>query len=372
MEIFHNTTGSSNETLEDGVILERIHRDLVADFIPLMVWLGVASVIGIVGNIVTIIFHGWKSRPSSTMVFITWLAAADLLVCLLMIEQILDLHLNVYFTSPVHCKAKYFFIYVGVYWSCMSLTLISVDRFKKVCRPISKQFSEKSSRYASMIVVLISIIVSLRIVFALDISEVEVITTDGSGQTAVGHDCYFTNDIDLKTFVSVCHAIDFLFLLFCLTTMLICYGRLFVHIKKHTEQMADWNGGAAIVSSTSHKADSALENADRRITIMMALITVWFIICYIPYVAINLYFKFNSSSIHRDVLNMGIQFALRLPYLNSVINPIVFICLNPKYRYFVKHQLCKCKEMSTSNNEQNEMSGNTLLSLSNQTTFNLR
>ncbi|KAH3694636.1 kappa-type opioid receptor-like [Dreissena polymorpha] len=345
MESFHNTSGSYNETLENDVILERIHRDLITGLIPLMVWLVMAGVIGMAGNIVTIIFHGWKSRPSSTMVFITWLAAADLLVCLLMIEQIVDLHLNVYFTNPVYCKTKYFFIYVGIYWSGMSLTLISVDRFKKVCRPISQQFSEKSSKYASMIVVLIAFILSLRIVFAFDISEVEVNTTDGSGQTAVGHDCYFTNDIDLIPFVSVCHVIDFLFLLLCLTTMLICYGHLFVHIRKHIEQMADRTGGVAIVSSASHKADSALENADRRITIMMALISVLCMICYVPYIVINLYLEFSSNSAHRDVLNIGIEFALRLPYLNSVINPIVFLCLNPKYRSFVKHQLCKCKGM---------------------------
>ncbi|KAH3829963.1 hypothetical protein DPMN_103196 [Dreissena polymorpha] len=369
MEVSHNESMSLNETFDSQAVLQRIHDYLVTSYLPLMIWLGITCVIGVLGNIETIVFYGWNTKASSTKIFITWLAASDLLVCAMMIDQIVELNINVHFSNRHHCKIRYFIEYAGIYSSGILLTIISVDRFRKVCRFSKKQFSIKSTQCASSITVCLCVLFNLRLLFLIDVVDVPVPTLSDPIQTAVvvdvpvptlsdpiqtavGHDCSFSKDPDLSTLVFVSHAADFIFLLACLTIMTICYGRLYFHIRKHSQQLSSYIAQARFKNSsdpvmrsiTTCQSENAsvfhsLGDAERRLTHMMALKALWFVLCYVPYLVLSVFLEFNNESERSFVLRPGVQFALRLPHFNSVINPIVFILLNPQYRSFVRRQV---------------------------------
>ncbi|XP_052761838.1 uncharacterized protein LOC128204463 [Mya arenaria] len=78
---------------------------------------------------------------------------------------------------------------------------------------------------------------------------------------------------------------------------------------------------------------------DRKIAIMLLAVTVGFVVCFTPYFAAT--FTLRSESRDYDLeLSPAIQVALRMPFMNSVINPIIFYACDTKFRYFAKY-CCK-------------------------------
>lgn len=89
--------------------------------------------------------------------------------------------------------------------------------------------------------------------------------------------------------------------------------------------------------------------SERSLTIMMFAVTVGFIICFTPYFIVSVGIRITSATKESE-LDTGIQFALRSPFWNSVINPIIFCVFNTHYRRYVKEIFTKCKVSEVSIN----------------------
>ena len=79
-----------------------------------------------------------------------------------------------------------------------------------------------------------------------------------------------------------------------------------------------------------------------KLTIMTIVITIIFILSYIPYFIVILYSNLVLK-IPRYELNVGIQIIFRFFIINCATNPYVFLIFNSAFRRFVNGFLC-CKK----------------------------
>jgi hypothetical protein len=79
-----------------------------------------------------------------------------------------------------------------------------------------------------------------------------------------------------------------------------------------------------------------------KLSLMMFAVSMIFILCFTPYFAIRIFITvLLDSKIDYD-LNAGLQFGLKLPYINSVFNPIVYYIFNPNFRRYIFGCFGKC------------------------------
>jgi hypothetical protein len=79
-----------------------------------------------------------------------------------------------------------------------------------------------------------------------------------------------------------------------------------------------------------------------KITFMMFAVSMIFILCFTPYFAIRIFIRIVLHSGKEYDFSAGIQFALKLPYVNSAFNPIIYYIFNPNLRRYVYVRLTKC------------------------------
>jgi hypothetical protein len=79
-----------------------------------------------------------------------------------------------------------------------------------------------------------------------------------------------------------------------------------------------------------------------KLTLMMFTVSMIFILCFTPYFAIRVFITILLDSKKDYISNAGLQFALKLPYINSVFNPIIYYIFNPNFRRYIVGCFGKC------------------------------
>lgn len=396
--------------------LAYINRKLIFEYIPLIVIFVILGIVGILGNAITIVFYGFRTkRKSSTVVFITIIAVLDFVSSALMATTIADLIYNVYYSNKALCKMMYFTNETFIISSALVLWIISVDRYLKLCRPHGAQFSERSAKVCGIVLFVIAMTMASQSFVSMDI-VIRVITV--GNETVNVSDCANTESEDLNTVVTLTHCIDFIALAIILITFTFTYGNIQRTLRKHnqaakesgvlkssikqkafsksnlfvsdvskndestdnyttsepndksssTDDLSKTNkilfqsrvnttymgqvGYAGNPSSNSesritsnseaasqaplYKKKSPLSSGktETTITVMMFAVSVGLCICFLPYIVWNTIIAVNPDMSKLE-LDPGIQFVLRSPFLNGVINPFIFCIFNPQYRNYV-------------------------------------
>lgn len=87
---------------------------------------------------------------------------------------------------------------------------------------------------------------------------------------------------------------------------------------------------------------AARSASERNLTFMMFTVSFLFVLCFFPYFVIKIIMRLVLKSGDEFELSVGIQFALRLVYFNSVFNPIVYCFFNPQFRRYIKTIFIRC------------------------------
>jgi hypothetical protein len=415
------TTNSSNVSLLEDKLLQDAHQRIVREHIPLIVFLFIMSVLGIIGNILTIIFYGYRVKMTSTITLIRLLAIEDLIVCFLMFTTIADLFVNILFTDSIVCKVMYFFDHWFVVSSVFTLWIISIDRYRRMCQPLKSQLTVKTATIAVIVTSIFSMIFSSHDFITYTAVEVNISTFDASHPYVTGHYCTNTDSPDLQTVVIIFHVLDALTIFACLLTFVFTYGNIWRALRAHNRSTvhlhtspsfssrhstSDFNSKVLnsvddtekdkkepetllnkqsvhfslssnlnnsqpsigdIINETKPMAtdkqkqrrsssksskSSKTSRSERSLTIMMFAVTIGFVVCFTPYFIVNVAIRVSSETTE-DELRTIIEFALRSPFWNSVINPIIFCVFNTQYRRYVKDVFTKCRiNKSTINSSQ--------------------
>ncbi|XP_060564271.1 D(2) dopamine receptor-like [Ruditapes philippinarum] len=415
-------------------LLQEAHRKKVLEYMPLIVVLFVLVVVGLIGNILTILFYGFKIKKTPTFVLILLLAIVDLIVCCLAFTTIADLCVNIMFTSEILCKCMYFLDHWLMLSSVLILWIISIHRYRRICKPLGRQLDERSAKIVVVMTTTLSMVYCIHVFIIYKPVKLNISTSDDSVPIVVGHYCTNTDDPDIRDVLITFHIIDIVSILFCFATFVFTYGNIWRTVRRHTRtattlkqavpssstvkrtipiqnnleqtstvsskdnistettttqmQMSNITtlgvslrqgndlgqsvGDSENESTTSVPKDNQnkfkSQNAqkdlssskasedqkvhaaskssttltrERNITLMMFAVTVGLVVCFTPYFIGTVGTRALSST-NESELNIGNELALRFPFFNSIINPIIFCVFNPQYRRYVLGKLAAC------------------------------
>ena len=139
---------TTNFTLDKEILLEEYAANKRWEFLPAMFFVGIFIIAGVLGNAFSFAYYGFKSKRTPSSLFISVLSAVDFISCLSMSCQIVNLYHYVTFKSLIGCRIYRMLTYFFIFSSAFMLVIISIDRYRKLCRPFKRQFTMLSSKVA--------------------------------------------------------------------------------------------------------------------------------------------------------------------------------------------------------------------------------
>lgn len=145
--------------MEFTEITYEVNSDMTLTAIPVIVFIGLVSVVGLIGNAVVLNVYYRKYPRCNFRHFVLVLAGIDFISCLvLMPMEIVTLVKWFVFPNAWLCKIKSFLNAYTVTSSAATLLLIAIDRFRKVCRPHSKQIQPPCALKLTVLCLVLSLI----------------------------------------------------------------------------------------------------------------------------------------------------------------------------------------------------------------------
>uniref|UniRef100_A0A8C1PRC9 Probable G-protein coupled receptor 34 n=1 Tax=Cyprinus carpio TaxID=7962 RepID=A0A8C1PRC9_CYPCA len=283
----------------------QINDGILSPFLP--IGYIVICCIGLLCNTVTLyIFFLLWHKDSSMAVYMRHLTLADTLL-------VMCLPFRVYYHNkegPFYlCKVVAIFFYINMYSSILFLTLISLDRYLKIIKPVWV-FRIQKTKWSHM---------ASYIVWVILISVTIPFYTSNSQKHPCNKVCFHFHSkgpvggtINLITVV--------LFLAFYVTFL--CF---YLKITKKLKTMSMGNG------------DPKAQSRKKRVIMKTFLILAIFTFCFLPYHAIRIPYVLAQMNVIGDLQSQQLlhilnESALLFSALNSCLDPIIYYFLSSAYR----------------------------------------
>ena len=328
----NDTTVENGMSESDRIKIEEFYDKLVLAGTSIIVF---TAFFTILGNTL-VLLATWKERSlhEPNKYFIACLAVADLLVGIfvtpLRVYQ-LNLDYEAARDMSVHlCRFSRWIDIFALTASIYSLTFISLDRYLKISKPL--QYKSRMTTAKSLKIIFIILFIST--VFAT------YAATPHSGSTgvlAIGGHCPvdWTKSKGFYTFLAISA--------FFLPTGVISVMYILIFVAAHKRQKMLRNGELGQACGDRNQRTVFLQ--DLKVIRMLLVVMGVFLLCWGPlfiYVLV-FYYKPNplnsrswSLSYWRLMFTTGLIIYI-LPYFNSVCNPVIYACLDQKYREAFKH-----------------------------------
>lgn len=428
----------ANFTVNDE-LLAKLNDQKVKLLSPVIVYVSILMIIGSFGNIFVCIYYGCKTKRSTNSLFIVALAIFDLTVCVITMPiEIVDLRFFYMFTNVPACKISRLVNHIAADGSATTLLAIAIDRYRRLCRPLSPQLEIRHAKIAVLFAVVFAMILAWPAIIFY--KPVNVNVTDPSNRSIVlqGSDCTTTKEDEYRSYLWAFNIVQFV--VYVVATMILCVlyslvGRSIYRYKgrrikyastKRIAYEADSNhaaqndstktsvqtvdsslesdtktqvnhdsGSEVTVKVSENKDEKATENIIKdekevdsekentpkikngiytkrqlastrkslsaskyktpkdktpdiktvKCTVLMLVITVFFIVGYLPYLVLVIWRIFQTSyegDILSDAGLVGFQFGIRSYLINSAVNPILYGFFNDNFRNYLFVTFCPC------------------------------
>ena len=262
-----------------------------------------------------------KSLHQPNKYFIACLAVADLLVGMFPGPlRVYQLHLDIeYRAISIHvCRFTAWIDTVSLTASIYSLAFISIDRYLKISKPLRYKSRMTTSK-------------SLKIIFTIWLISTAFPTYAATMYSGSGriHSCAL--DYNKGKLIYTFLAVTAFFL--PTVVMLVMYARIFVVVHKRQKMLR--NGELGETPNDQNQRTAFLQ--DLKVIRMLLAVVGVFVLCFGPFfVWVLLWFydpnfiDWLSSYRYRILITHPLIFTL--PYINSLCNPIIYACLDQKYK----------------------------------------
>ena len=117
--------------------IHRLNKEFAMLMVPVELLMGVLMTVGILGNTLVLIVYILRIRKTTAQNYIVYLAAIDLLACVVIHPYVIYKLFNNYNqTWTVACKIFEFIVHTSLALSGLTLMVIAVDRYLAICRPV--------------------------------------------------------------------------------------------------------------------------------------------------------------------------------------------------------------------------------------------
>ncbi|XP_071477990.1 probable G-protein coupled receptor 19 [Diadema antillarum] len=273
-------------------------------------------IFGSVGNILVIMVYFRNSRRTQSTAnhFLCSLAVTDFTVCVVVVPmhiyvEVVAMHRRI---TAVECKSIMVCWHQTLVCSSWILVGISIDRFYSLCRPFDMRIHSRLVRKIIISIWVFSILVACPSVFIYEVPGCRYSAPVGS---------------PLRIFLALGHATVTLFL--PLAIIGINYLCIFFILSKR-------NLGTDNELSRCRQMNQTRYIVAKRLLLVIAV----FVACWLPRTILEIYHSFVPEDVKMvKVLTVYICRNI-LPYLNSVLNPVLYSMINPNFRHECWDILC--------------------------------
>lgn len=349
-----------------------------------VIYLVLLMVIGIPGNILVLIIYPSKFPRTTHRLFITGLAIADLLVCVVTLPfEITEMRFQYTFYITWACKLFRACNNLFALSSIFILFGLSADRYRRVCKPLKLQMS---TRQANIFMVCSAGLAALFSLPNFFISGTRLVKL---GYNVTGFDCSLSDQF-AKTKIPILYGgALFLVFLIAMVTLIVIYSFIGHKICTHANFRRKFSKGSTTKSTSetpisnenqnlmqTHKSDK--ENKDdvfddkkqsdekrkptkssrktskknvtkedmaaSKITKIAFAISVAFILSYLPHLTISLLTALKGKFLFPPgpVVSAVLPIVTRSFAINNVVNPIIYGLMDKRFRDHCR-LLFRCK-----------------------------
>ena len=227
----HLENPNADDNVSRHEIIEQLNTEEVTRLIPLMVYLCLIIVTGILGNGLVCYIYRSKYDTSSSRWFIFFLGVVDLIMCVVIIPfEVATTFKQYNFKNTFFCQLTVFFNLWSLLSLGLTLVVVSIDRYRKVCKPLGWQINFERARALCVAAVLVACLLSLPVFGVYGIYNIEFETYN-----VTAHECSFRNSEESNfAFWYVLFGIA----LFTCALLTICVLYCFIgsEIKQHTRR----------------------------------------------------------------------------------------------------------------------------------------
>ncbi|XP_014064489.1 neuromedin-K receptor isoform X1 [Salmo salar] len=294
--------------------------------------------VAVFGNLIVIwIVLAHKRMRTVTNYFLLNLAFSDALMAAFntLINFIYAAHGNWYFGES-YCKFHNFFPVTAVFSSIYSMCAIAVDRYMAIIHPLKPRLSATATK------VVIVCIWALAVVLAFPLC--------------------FNSTIRILPRRTICYVAwprpsDDSFMYHIIVTVLVYVLPLVVMGITYTIVGVTLWGGE-IPGEASDNYHSQL-TAKRKVVKMMIIVVVTFTLCWLPYHVYFIVTGLNKALMRWKSIQQVYLSVLWLAMSSTMYNPIIYCCLNSRFRAGFKRVFCWCPFVRVSSYDELELRNNT-------------
>ncbi|KAK3602076.1 hypothetical protein CHS0354_014251 [Potamilus streckersoni] len=344
--------------------LDELNERKVQLLIPVIIFISIAMVVGIIGNALVLYINifVFKMGTSTHRYFIVFLALADASFCMICDPFLIWILYHPYtFTNTLACKSLRAFTYFNALVSVLVLSVIALDRYRRICRPNGNKFSIPRTKFIFGIIAILSFIFSIPAFILYGPNTVQTGVPNITGTQCFPDDLYkdtmFPNGYYL-----------FLYTVFIIVTisMSVLYTLIWYQIRKHknpimarslyhsTKHNALYNtmesnaaelfscsinmhnpGKCIIVGNKPNKPE-LLSNRVKtiRVSKMLLVVTAFFVLSFAPFLSLGLLTFFDEQVIEDlDNTSTMIYHLFWSSFeINFMINPFIYGAMDKRFR----------------------------------------
>lgn len=376
----------SNKTLQEYNDEEANRR-----LIP-VIYLGLLMLIGIPGNLIVLIVYPSRFPKTTHRMFITGLAVADILVCVVTLPfEITEMRLQYTFYNSWCCK---FFRACNTLFALSSIFILmglSGDRFRRVCTPLKVQMTSRHATIYIMFCVVLAVIFSWPNFFISGIRLVNL------GNNVTGYDCSLSDQFAKTKYPTLYGGTLFLVFIICMISLIVLYSLIGRQIVKHFQFRRRFSRSSTSKSTSStpvsndswklmstNKAEQEYNNevfidnkpketqemltrkshrksskhhstkhqsvkedaTSKKLTKIALAISLAFILSYLPHLTISLLTALKGKFLlpPGPVVSAVLPIVTRSFAINNVVNPIIYGLMDKRFRdnckLMFKNALC--------------------------------
>uniref|UniRef100_A0A8C7ZQ12 Formyl peptide receptor 1 n=1 Tax=Oryzias sinensis TaxID=183150 RepID=A0A8C7ZQ12_9TELE len=276
------------------------------------------SFLGVIGNALVIWVTGFKMKKTVNTVWFLNLAVADFLLLIFLPFHIIYVALNFHWPfGAFMCKITYTSLMLNMFASVFLLMVISVDRCVSVARPVWAQNHRnvRKASFVSLSVWMLALVLGVPTMVFFDTLELE---SDGIM-------CLDKVDLIWRQVMTITP-----FLLgFSIPFIIIvtCYAVIIYHLKKKR----------------------TLACQSRHAFKIIAAIIIAFFLCWTPYHLLGVVVIVDEMTDSLDetlghIINIGYPIATSLAFLNSCLNPLLYVFMGQDFKKKIYKSLPKMLE----------------------------
>lgn len=351
-------TGLAN--MSDAKTITELDKEEAKKLLINAIFIILMMTLGIIGNLVVLVVYGFRMKSSNHRTYILFLCGIDLSASTVAMPFAVVIFREPFnHATSVFCKVYWFLNYFLASASALTLLVIAVERYRKVCVPFGRQMSRKLVIKLCGIVLLIALSLAWPGAAYIDARSTHVgspavnvtLCANERGEvyksSMIYYHCFLTFVVFSSLFVL---AILYTLILRAVQKCKNCSDINSRLINKPLERANPSNieddSDISVKQSTETRTSSGysrMSKNKRRLTLMFFLITIKYAVSFIPYLVLmilkNVGIISQLSIAERILYNLVIS----LVYVNNVTNCFIYSCFDVRFRYEFKALFAFCK-----------------------------